>query len=216
MTKLLDGPTLESTKNLENIVIFLHGYGANGNDLIQIGKVWQHELPNTAFFSPNAPFKCDWGGEAYQWFELTSIAPEKIGEGLNKAGPFLNNYIDHISENFKIDHTKILIVGFSQGTMMALHHLCKREKKSAGLVGYSGLLFENSNFDEEVLSKFPVRLFHGKQDEVINYEFTIKATAKLKSLGFDIEYDLSDSLGHGIDENGIRIGLNFIKKIFNV
>ena len=114
---------------VENIIIFLHGYGANGNDLISIGDLWKNKLKSTLFLSPNAPFNCEWGGDAYQWFDLTSIAPEKVGEGLNRAGPYLNDYIDHISDFYKIKNEKIFFVGFSQGTMMALHHLCKRKKK---------------------------------------------------------------------------------------
>ena len=156
------------------------------------------------------------GGNAYQWFDLTSISPDKIGEGLEKAGPYLNEYVDHISDFYKTKNEKIFFVGFSQGTMMALYHLCKRKKKCAGLMGYSGLLFENEGFDGEVLSKFPIRLYHGKQDEVINYDFTVKATKKLKSLGFEVDYDLNQLLGHGIDEKGLDIGINFIKRTFNV
>ena len=83
-------------------------------------------------------------------------------------------------------------------------------------MGYSGLLFENQNFDSQVLSKFPIKLYHGKQDDVINYDFTLKAYTKLKSLGFKINYDLNEFLGHGIDENGLKIGLDFIKKTFYV
>mgnify|MGYP001350514828 CR=1 FL=1 len=217
MSKILEGPIINSLdKNSDNIVIFLHGYGANGNDLIEIGKHWQQHLPKTLFASPNAPFNCEWGGNAYQWFDLTSIAPEKIGEGLQKAGPYLNKYIDHISDFYQIKNDKIFFVGFSQGTMMALHHLCKRQKRCAGLMGYSGLLFENQNFDNQVLSKFPITLYHGKQDDVINYDFTLKAYTKLKSLGFKVNYDLNEFLGHGIDENGLKIGLDFIKKTFYV
>ena len=100
--------------------------------------------------------------------------------------------------------------------MMALYHLCKRELKCGGLVGFSGLLFEDESFDKDVLSKFPITLYHGKNDEVINYEFTIKAYEKLSKLGFEINYNLSELLGHGIDEKGISIGESFIKKFFYI
>ena len=168
------------------------------------------------FLSPNAPFECPWGGESFQWFELTSIAPEKIGEGLKLAGPFLNNYIDDVCKDYSLPNDKIFFVGFSQGTMMALYHLCKRKTDCGGLVGFSGLLFEDENFDNNILSKFPITLYHGKNDEVINYEFTLKAYEKLRSLGFEIDYNLSDLLGHGIDEKGISIGESFIKKFFYI
>ena len=173
-------------------------------------------LPNTIFLSPNAPFECDFSSNAYQWFELTSISPDSIGDGLKKAGPYLNDYIDHVSNTFKVEEKNIFFVGFSQGTMMALYHLCKRENRCAGLLGYSGLLFENENFKSEIKSKFPIKLYHGKKDELINYQNSIEASKKLKKFGFDIDYSLSDDLGHGIDDKGIQLGLNFIKKTFNV
>lgn len=216
MTNLLTDSIIKSGDTYKNAVIFLHGYGANSNDLIGIANLWIESLPNTIFLSPNAPFECDFSSNAYQWFELTSISPDSIGDGLKKAGPYLNDYIDHVSNTFKIKEKNIFFVGFSQGTMMALYHLCKRENRCAGLLGYSGLLFENENFKSEIKSKFPIKLYHGKKDELINYQNSIEASKKLKKFGFDIDYSLSDDLGHGIDDKGIQLGLNFIKKTFNV
>ena len=216
MTKLLTDSIIKSGDYNNNAIIFLHGYGSNSNDLIGIANLWIESLPNTIFLSPNAPFECDFSPNAYQWFELTSISPDSIGDGLKKAGPYLNVYIDHVSNTFKVKEENIFFVGFSQGTMMALYHLCKRENRCAGLLGYSGLLFENENFKSEIKSKFPIKLYHGKKDELINYQNSIEASKKLKTLGFDIDYSLSDDLGHGIDDKGIQLGLNFIKKTFNV
>lgn len=216
MTNLLTDSIIKSGDTYKNAVIFLHGYGANSNDLIGIANLWIESLPNTIFLSPNAPFECDFSPNAYQWFELTSISPDSIGDGLKKAGPYLNDYIDHVSKTFKVEEKNIFFVGFSQGTMMALYHLCKRENRCAGLLGYSGLLFENENFKSEIKSKFPIKLYHGKKDELINYQNSIEASKKLKKFGFDIDYSLSDDLGHGIDDKGIQLGLNFIKKTFNV
>ena len=216
MTNLLTDSIIKSGDTYKNAVIFLHGYGANSNDLIGIANLWIESLPNTIFLSPNAPFECDFSPNAYQWFELTSISPDSIGDGLKKAGPYLNDYIDHVSKTFKVEEKNIFFVGFSQGTMMALYHLCKRENRCAGLLGYSGLLFENENFKSEIKSKFPIKLYHGKKDELINYQNSIEASKKLKKFGFDIDYNLSDDLGHSIDDKGIQLGLNFIKKTFNV
>ena len=98
MVEVLNHSVIHPDKKVKNAVIFLHGYGANGDDLIGIGNLWSNLLPNTIFLSPNAPFKCPWGGSAFQWFELTSISPENIGKGLLKAGPYLNKYVDHIAK----------------------------------------------------------------------------------------------------------------------
>ena len=216
MIKLLTDSIIKSGDSNKNAVIFLHGYGANSNDLIGIANIWMDSLPNTIFLSPNAPFECEFAKNAYQWFELTSISPESIGDGLKKAGPYLNNYIDDVIKTYKIEDKNIFFVGFSQGTMMALHHLCKRKSQCAGLLGYSGLLFENENFQSEIKSRFPIKLYHGKKDELINYQNSVEASKKLKDMGFEIDFNLSGELGHGIDDEGIMMGLDFIKKIFNV
>lgn len=216
MTKLLTDSIIKSGDKNKNAIIFLHGYGANSNDLIGIANVWIDSLPNTIFLSPNAPFECGFAENAYQWFELTSISPQSIGEGLEKAGPFLNEYIDHVSKTYKINEKNIFFVGFSQGTMMGLYHLCKRKNQCAGLLGYSGLLFENENFKSEIKSRFPIKLYHGKKDELINYQNSVEASKKLKDMGFEIDFNLSEELGHGIDDEGIKMGLDFIKKTFNI
>ena len=205
----------EETK-INNAVIFLHGYGANGKDLIGIGDIWKQNLPNTVFLSPNAPFSCEGNYDAYQWFDLTSIAPEKIGEGLEKAGPYLHNYIENVKAKFSLGDEKIFFSTFSQGSMMAMYHLCKRKRNCGGLLAYSGLLFEDKNFDKNVVSKFPIRIYHGKNDEVIPYDNSIKAFKKFKSLGFDVEYFIQEDLEHGIDNFGIDFGLNFLKKTINI
>ena len=216
MIKLLTDSIIKSGDSNKNAVIFLHGYGANSNDLIGIANIWMDSLPNTIFLSPNAPFECEFAENAYQWFELTSISPESIGNGLKKAGPYLNNYIDDVTKTYKIEDKNIFFVGFSQGTMMALYHLCKRKSQCAGLLGYSGLLFENESFQSEIKSKFPIKLYHGKKDELINYQNSVEASEKLKGMGFEIDLNLSEELGHGIDDEGIKIGLDFIKKTLNV
>ena len=216
MTKLLTDSIIKSGNDNKNAIIFLHGYGANSNDLIGIANVWIDSLPNTIFLSPNAPFECGFAENAYQWFELTSISPQSIGEGLEKAGPFLNEYIDHVSKTYKVNEKNIFFVGFSQGTMMGLYHLCKRKNQCAGLLGYSGLLFENENFNSEIKSRFPIKLYHGKKDELINYQNSVEASKKLKDMGFKIDFNLSEELGHGIDDEGIKMGLDFIKKTFNI
>ena len=206
----------EKRDSIKNALIFLHGYGANADDLINIGLKWKDKLRNTIFISPNAPFKCDWSDDAFQWFDLTSIAPDKIGEGLIKAGPFFNELVDKIKIKFALNDSQILFFGFSQGAMMGLYHLCKRKKPCAGLLAYSGLLFLDNDFDSSILSKFPIRLYHGKNDEVIDSDNSVKSYEKLKSLGFVVDYRIQENLGHGIDNEGLEFGENFIQKILGI
>ncbi len=206
----------ETGNSVKNALIFLHGYGANADDLINIGKRWRDKLKNTIFISPNAPFKCDWSNDAFQWFDLTSIAPDKIGEGLIKAGPFLNELVEKIKIKFDLNDSQILFFGFSQGAMMGLYHLCKRKEPCAGLLAYSGLLFLDKNFENSILSKFPIRLYHGKNDEVIDSDNSIKSYEKLKSHDFDVDYHIQENLGHGIDNEGLEFGEKFVQRILGI
>ena len=217
MNKNFNGQILLPEENkVKNAIVFLHGYGANSEDLINIGLEWKQDLPTTAFISPNAPFKCEWGENAYQWFDLTSISPEKIGEGLKKAGPHLINLIEDVKKEFSLVESQIAFFGFSQGAMMGLYHLCKRKQSCAGLLAYSGLLFDDKEFENEVSSKFPIRIFHGKDDEVIHYENSLNSYNKLKKMGFSVDHHIQDNLGHGIDKFGLKFGNDFLKKIFKV
>ena len=116
MNKNFDRQILLPEENkVKNAIVFLHGYGANSEDLINIGLEWKQDLPSTAFISPNAPFKCEWGENAYQWFDLTSISPETIGEGLKKAGPHLINLIEDVKKNFLWLNLKLLFLDFLKG-----------------------------------------------------------------------------------------------------
>ena len=123
MTNLLTDSIIKSGDTYKNAVIFLHGYGANSNDLIGIANLWIESLPNTIFLSPNAPFECDFSPNAYQWFELTSISPDSIGDGLKKAGPYLNDYIDHVSNTFKVKEKIFFCWVFSRNNDGALSSL---------------------------------------------------------------------------------------------
>ena len=118
----LDGPRLEPRGgDAKRLVVFLHGYGADGNDLIDIGRAWQEMLPDTAFVSPHAPEPCGQAPVGKQWFALTFRDPDERWVGVNKAAPALDAFLDNELERWKLPPTALALVGFSQGTMMALH-----------------------------------------------------------------------------------------------
>ena len=126
------------------------------------------------FYHKNAPFQCEFADNAFQWFELTSISPESIGDGLEKAGPYLNNYIEKVSKTFKIEEKNIFFVGFSQGTMMVLYHLCKRKNQCAGLLGYSGLLYK-------------IRILNLKSNQSFQYNFIMEKKMNLLILNIQLK-----------------------------
>ena len=213
--KKINGPYLKpKSGKIQNIILFLHGYGANGEDLISLSSNWIEFLPNTIFYSPNAPFVCDEVPNGFKWFELMKRSKEEVEEGLIKAGPYLNNFIDEILNLNNLEMKDLIVVGFSQGTILSLHHLNKRMDPCAGLIGYSGLLFKNDDFEKEIKSKFPIMLYHGLNDEVIGHENSLSASKELKKYGFEVNCTIQDNLGHGIDIRGIEEGEKFIKKNF--
>src|ERR1700683_2317047 len=150
------------------LVVILHGYGADGNDLIEIGKVWQPLLPDAAFVAPHAPEPCEQAPTMRQWFALTFRDPNERWVGVNKAAPVLERFIDAELARHRLPPQALALVGFSQGTMMALHVGLRRAVAPAAIVGYSGLLVVPPQGGPAALaaaikSRPPVLLVHGDQ-----------------------------------------------------
>jgi len=218
----LDGPRLAPRSGpARQLVVFLHGYGANGNDLIEIGRAWQQFLPQAAFVSPHAPEPCGQAPVGRQWFALTFRDENERWIGANKAAPLLQHFLDAELDRHKLPPSALALVGFSQGTMMALHVGLRRATAPAAIVGYSGLLVlpPDGNleaFAAEIKSRPPVLLIHGDRDDLIHPEALFQATQNLAALGVPVEWHLSAGIGHGIDAEGLRHGAEFLARRFGV
>ena len=214
----LDGPRLEPQSGgaARQLVVFLHGYGADGNDLIEIGRAWQPLLPHCAFVSPNAPEPCGGAPVGRQWFALTFREPSERWIGVNKAGPILERFLDAELARRRLPPSALTLVGFSQGTMMALHVGLRRQTAPLAIVGYSGLLVEPpqaqaEKFVAEIKSHPPVLLIHGDRDELIPVQALFHAANGLATLGLSVAWHVSGGIGHGIDQDGLRYGGEFIR-----
>src|SRR6185437_10648169 len=178
----LDGPRIEPHNGAaKKLVVFLHGYGADGNDLIELGRVWQPLLPDAAFVSPHAPEPCAGAPMGRKWFELTFRSPDERWRGVNAAAPILNRFLDAELARRQLPDSALALVGFSQGTMMALHVGLRRAKPPAAIVGYSGLFVLPDGAAPDVVageikSKPPVLLVHGDRDELIPVQALFHAT----------------------------------------
>ncbi|MGA3138211.1 MAG: dienelactone hydrolase family protein [Xanthobacteraceae bacterium] len=220
MAAELDGPRLSPRSGTaRQLVIFLHGYGADGNDLIEIGRAWQPLLPDAAFVSPHAPEACGQAPVGRQWFALTFRDPNERWVGVNKAAPVLERFIDAELARHRLPPQALALVGFSQGTMMALHVGLRRAVAPAAIVGYSGLLVvppqgELDALAAEIKARPPVLLVHGDQDELIPAEALFQTTQGLADLGVPAEWHLSPGVGHGIDPEGLRHGGEFLARNF--
>jgi len=218
MAAELNGPRLEPRSGAaRRLVVFLHGYGADGNDLIEIGRAWQPLLPDTAFVSPHAPEPCAGAPMGRQWFALTFRDPDERWRGVNAAAPGLNAFLDAELGRRKLPPSALALVGFSQGTMMALHVGLRRPTPPAAIVGYSGLFVLPNNAAPDVVAgeikaRPPVLLIHGDRDELIPVQALFHATQALAALEVPAEWHISSGIGHGIDQEGLRHGGEFLSR----
>ena len=216
----LDGPRLAPRSGpVQQLVVFLHGYGADGNDLIDIGRSWQQYLPQAAFVSPHAPEPCGQAPVGRQWFSLTFRDPNERWTGVNAAAPLLNRFLDTELTRHELAPSALALVGFSQGTMMALHVGLRRATAPAAIVGYSGVLVvppdvDPEKFAAEITSRPPVLLVHGDRDDLIPPQALFQATQGLAALEVPVEWPLSPGVGHGIDGEGLRHGGEFLARRF--
>jgi phospholipase/carboxylesterase len=188
------------------VVILLHGYGSNGADLIGLVPYWRAALPHTLFLAPDAPQPCPGAPGGRQWWPLTSLSPEARAAGVRVSAPALNAYIDSQLAAHDLSADRLALVGFSQGTMMALHVGPRRANAIAGIVGYSGMLADPEALGEELETKPPILLVHGDADDVLPVSALHQAQARLEGLGFEVESHVSRGLGHSIDEQGLMLG----------
>ena len=222
MATELDGPRIEPLGGTaQRLVVFLHGYGADGNDLIEIGRAWQAQLPDTAFVSPHAPEPCGQAPVGRQWFPLTFRSLDERWNGVNKAGPVLERFLDAELARRKLPPSALALVGFSQGTMMALHVGLRRQVAPAAIVGFSGIFVLPHEATPEVVAnevrcKPPVLLVHGDQDELIPVQALFEGAQSLAALEVPVEWHLSEGVGHGIDPEGLRHGGEFQAKRFGL
>jgi phospholipase/carboxylesterase len=213
MTRI-DGPRIEPRGGpAKRLVVFLHGYGADGNDLIDIGRLWAPRMPDTAFVSPHAPEPCSEAPTGRQWFPLAGIDPTKLREGVLTAAPILNEFLDQELARHQLTDDRLALVGFSQGTMLALAVGLRRNPALAAIVGYSGALASAEGLPEP--GKGPaVLLVHGDMDEVIPVDAMMLAREQLAMAGLPVEWHVAPGVGHGIDAEGLRLGAAFLKQAF--
>jgi len=220
--QIITGPTLgpDNGTTPEQLVILLHGVGSNGDDLIGLAPFFQKILPGALFVSPNAPQAFDMAPagmqEAYQWFSLQDMSPEARLAGTQTSAPILDAFIDEKLAEIGLTDDKLALVGFSQGTMMSLYVGPRRANQMAGIIGYSGMLIGAEMLADSIKSRPPVLVVHGDADEVVPVDALTMTVEGLKGVGIDVRHHISPGLGHGLDDAGIRLGMEFLANIFGI
>jgi phospholipase/carboxylesterase len=211
---VLKGPSVPPASGgpARQLVIFTHGYGSNGRDLIGLAGFLSERLPDAAFVSPNAPEPVPgFPGEAYQWFGLSRLDPDLMDQGARAAAPKLNAYIDAELARHRLPPSACALVGFSQGTMMALHVGLRRPEALGAVVGFSGLLTGPQTLPADIRSRPPILLVHGDRDDRVPIQALFGALDALGAAGAPALWRICPGAGHTITEDGLDLASVFLR-----
>jgi phospholipase/carboxylesterase len=194
------------------LVILLHGVGADGNDLIGLAPYWSRLLPQAAFIAPNAPYPCDMAPYGYQWFSLQDRTPSMIEAGVRATAPILTSFIDERLAELGLTERGLALVGFSQGTMMSLFTAPRRPQPVAGVLGFSGALVAPESLAGEIRSRPRTFLVHGDADEIVPFEMMGRAEAMLRENDVPVETLRRPGLGHESTRRASRAAARFCRR----
>lgn len=216
MTRVLKAERREPLSGVtRSVVVFLHGYGANGADLLGLADPLGEHLPDTLFVAPDAPENCAGAPMGYQWFPIPWIdgsSEEESMRGMNASIEDLNAFLDALMVDEDVLPEQVVLFGFSQGTMMSLHVAPRREDAVAGIVAFSGRLLSPDTLKDEVVSRMRVLLVHGDADDVVPPQSLPEAAEALDQAGFkDVFAHIMKGTGHGIAPDGLSVSLAFMR-----
>ncbi len=209
----ISGPRVPPAAGNEalSLVVLLHGWGADGDDLISLAPHWGQLMPEATFVSPHAPFPCD-VGYGRQWFSIADRTPAMLVAGLKAVVPVVNAFIEAELAALGLGPERLALVGFSQGTMLSLYLAPRRVPACAAVLGYSGALLAGETLSAETKARPPVMLVHGEADTMMPSARMVQAREMLEAAGFNVESHLRPGLGHGIDPEGLALGGRFLAK----
>ncbi len=209
---LIDGPRIPpKSGTAKKLVILFHGYGSNGADLAGLAQAWAPHFPDVAWASPDAPEPVPGAPGGYQWFPISRLDPEAMESGVRGAYPTAEQFVKSELNRWNLTPADLVLVGFSQGTMMALHTGLRREIAPAGILGYSGALPGPERLKEEMACKPPILLIHGDRDDVLPVGMTLMAAQGLAAAGHGAEFHISQGIPHSIGPDGLELGGQFIQ-----
>jgi len=210
---MLTGPSFgpEGGGDPTQLVVLLHGVGADGHDLIGLAPVLAKLLPRARFLAPDGPQACDMAPYGRQWFSLRDRRPSVMLEGAVRGAASVDAFLDHQLARHRLPPAKLALLGFSQGTMMALHVAPRRAAPVAAVLGFSGALLGPELLAGQIRVRPPVMLIHGDGDEIVPVEAMDQAVATLAACEVPTQWLLRPGLPHSIDEVGLAAGGRFLQ-----
>lgn len=207
----LSGPMLppKSGGAPKQAVILLHGYGADGSDLIGLGHHWGPLMPDALFIAPNAPNPCAGNPFGFEWFPL---AVDRIAgriEGAKNAAPVIVEFLTDLWTQTDIKPADTFLIGFSQGAMMALHIGTALPRPVRGIVAFSGAFVPAAD-GFPAADKAPVALIHGDSDQVVDPDLSRQAATELTAAGYGVSLHISAGVAHGIAPDGLDFATSFM------
>ncbi|WP_372618609.1 alpha/beta hydrolase [Falsiroseomonas sp.] len=214
MTDLLDGPRWGPASGAapRKLVVLLHGFGADGFDLIDLAPNWGKAVPEAAFVAPHAPEPCDLAPYGRQWFSVQDRTPMRMLAGVRVAADHLGAFLDAETARLGLAMRDVALMGFSQGAMTALFTGLRRGAPPAAILAYSGRLIGPELLPGELHARPPVLLVHGEADDVVPVEGSREAEQVLRGLGVPVESAWRPGLAHGLDEAGIALGALMLQR----
>jgi phospholipase/carboxylesterase len=214
MTRL-SGPRVAPQSGVaKQLVVLLHGVGADGDDLIGLAPALARFLPHAAFVAPNGPEPCDMAPFGYQWFSLQDRRPEALLRGVQATAPLIDAFLDDELARHRLGSAQLALVGFSQGTMLSLYVAPRRKAPMAAVLGFSGALLGADALKVEVVSRPPMFLIHGDADEIVPVGALAAAVAGLQAADIPVRFEIRPGLPHAIDPEGIAHGGAFLAAAF--
>ena len=208
-------PTLQdfSEKIPKSMVILLHGWGSHGQDLLPLAEIWQAHLPDTIFLSLEAHDICDQNPFGFQWFALGDWSDDVFRAGAEKARKPISDFLEMKISEYNLPPEKVILMGFSQGMMMALSVGLRQKKKIGGILGYSGALIDSESDLAETFSKPDICLIHGTADTVVPSDRHDEAVKWLQEHDYNVESLKIPGLSHSIEQLGLQKGLEFMSRL---
>jgi phospholipase/carboxylesterase len=194
----------------KQVMVLLHGYGADGADLIGLGTEWREAYPDMLFVSPNAPWPCARNPAGFEWFALSDRPLEDFRrEGADRARPVIVNFLIDLWSQTGLSARDTVLCGFSQGAMMALHVGLALDQPVRAIISFSGALIP----PPEPWSKPPVALIHGDLDGVVPVRLSYDAESALAAAGFDVRLHIEQGMAHGIAPDGLGFATGFLASV---